>query len=217
MILIEEQEVLDVLGLSQRQGNQSTAIANLRTATTQIENHLGTSLTRTERIDYFGLPRNIQGPLQVPAYLLNLTQGFIDQTATFEVFYSNDGEPILDIADANAELQTADAYDINWKLGRLTLYGTTTVPSVPFRGIAVHYTAGFEVDDHDVAQNVDKGLKDGAIAYALYNMRANNFSHTSKQPFKSMQDQLRREFTGLLSPYIRPRTVGDEPQYQGTV
>lgn len=217
MILTEEQEVLDLVGQAQRVGNNSTAKTNLRHATTQIENHLGTSLVRTERVDYFGCPTNIKGPLETPAYILNLTQGFLDAAQPFEVFYSSDGEPILDIADANAELQTADAYDVNYDLGRVTLYGTTEIPTIPFRSIAIHYTAGFEVDDHEIAQNTPLALRSSAASLAANNMRVHSPNQTNKQPYRWMQDNLRRVNTGLLSAYIRPRVSGDEPQVRGTV
>ena len=76
MILAQEQDVIDLIGLGSRTGSQSTAKNNLRLATSQIENHIGTSLALTERVDYFGCPRNVNAGAndiegQAPAYILN--------------------------------------------------------------------------------------------------------------------------------------------------
>lgn len=220
MILTEEQEVIDLIGQSQRVGNNTTAKTNLRHATTQIENHIGSQLGRFERVDYFGCPTNVNAAVgSVPEVILNLAAGFVDPDQPFEVFYSGDGQPIVAIADDNAVLQDGVGYALDERLGRLHLHGLDDypIPAAAFRGIAVHYTSGFEVDDHEIAKDTPLALRSAAASLAANNMRVHSPTQTTKQPYEKMQDSLRRMNTGLLSAYIRPRVTGDEPQVQETI
>ena len=140
--------------------------------------------------------------------------GFVDLTQPFEVFYSDDGNQLLAITDTNAVLQTdAAAYALNAETGRVTLFGSIPIPAQPFRGIAIHYTAGFAVDDHEIAQNVPLALKNGAATVAASLMRTHSSTPNKQSPWVEMQSALRRAATGILSAYIRPRVSGDDPQF----
>lgn len=215
MILTEEQEVIDLIGQASRTGNSSTAKVNLRHATSQIENHLGTPLARIERIDYFGCPTNINpGVGRVPQAVLNLTAGFVDLAQTFEVFYSDTGEPIIVTTDDHSALQDGTAYSLDEKLGRLHLFGLDDypIPADAFRVIAVHYTAGFSVNDNDIAEGVPLALRSGAATIAANLMKTHSATPNKNTPVEEQHSALRRSGTGMLSAYIRPRATGDEPQ-----
>ena len=214
MQLIIEQDAIDLAGQGFRVGSSSSFNAQLIHATSQIENHIGTPLGRYERVDWFGCPKNINaGTTLTPAYMLNLTAGFIDLSESFQVFYTSDNNQIAAITDSNAEEQSSTVYALDPVLGRLTLFGIEVVPPGQFRTIAVAYTSGFLVDENNVAKDAPQVLRSAAAQLAISNNKNNAAAITNKTPYKEQANEQRRLVTGLLSALIRPRATGDFPQY----
>jgi len=217
MRLTGEQDVLNIIGQSVRVGSSSTVNDVLPIATTKIEKHIGTSLARAHRIDYFGCVRNIGGLGYTAKALLNLTQGYIDEAETFAVYYSLDGTAITDVAGDNAELIDPEYYVLDATKGRLTLFGTYAIPADPFRVIAVEYTAGFDVDAHGIAQKVPDELAQAAAMVAANSMRNLSPTQNKQVQWLNTMSTFRREVTAILSPLIRQNLAGDDPQLSTVV
>lgn len=204
--------VIDLMGLKERAGSQSTADAALEQATAQIEQYLGTSLERTTRVDYFGLNLRNYGNSTQPSYVLNLSAGFVDTTANFAVYVSSDGLPIESIAATNAELVPGTSYAIEAKKGRVHLRATLPTGYCD-RLIAITYTCGFEVDEDGNAQDVPTELQQGAISLAARIARAHSGTPLKSNSLRDFQSEMRRAATSILSNCIKPRTLGNDPDF----
>jgi hypothetical protein len=210
MRLALDAHVIDLMGLKERAGSQSTVNSALEQATSQIENYIGTSLERSTRVDYFGLNLRNLGSTAQPSYVLNLSAGYIDTTANFAVYVSSDGLPIESIGAANATLVDGISYAIEAKKGRVHL--RTTLPSgYCDRLIAITYTCGFEVDDDGNAKDVPRELRESAISVAARIARGHSGTPLKSNSLREFQAEMRRAATSILSNCIKPRMAGNDP------
>lgn len=213
MKLAAVEDVLKLAGMSERVGTASSVESALELATAQIENSLGTSLARATRVDYFGFVQNISRDSVYPDHILNLEQSFLDKAEPVEVYFGT--QPILSVADSAAEQQNANVFTVDFVYGRVHIFGS--LPVNPYRAIAVRYTAGFETDSQGLAMGVPEALRWGAAAVAIRIMRSHGNVPSNKIPFLGMQSELQRSAHLALRNLIRPRMVGESPQFTETV
>jgi len=194
--------------------------SGLLSATSQLENLIGTSFVREDRVDYFGCVKNL-GNSSEPHYLLNLTNSILDIKETVKVFVTSDGLPMTTVVGSSANVTAVDSanFEVNYKNGRLDVYLTSDLYGYSHkrRSIAVRYTSGFVQTPADVPfgiatpAQVPAALKDAAMTMAIRAMRASTAPKPKVNTLESRKE-LSAIARSLIASFIRTRMMGDNPQ-----
>jgi len=216
MRLAPEESVTDLFGFDGLQAKKNTAKAALELATSTVERHIGTSFRRRQIVDFYGSGLLNVGSTDKPKYELNLTQGYVDSTEPFAVYYSNDGTPINLVTDSNSTALDSTSYKVDYEKGKVSV-AVTLPDGVTDRILAVSYTAGFETDNEGLAEDVPENLQSAASMAAAATIRTFTGVSIKTSQLKDWQNGMRRGATSLLNPMIRLRASGADPdEYDAT-
>jgi hypothetical protein len=214
--LATEEAVINRMGLTARVGTESSSDSGLLAATTQIENTIGTSFAREDRVDYFGCVYNV-GSQSQPEYLLNLTNSILDVNERVRLYVTSDGTPIKAVTgiDANVTLIDPSLYEVNRKQGYVNFYADSSFANANVRkSIAIRYVSGFDVNADDVANpdQVPNAIQEGAITLAIKIMRGSSAPKPKiGQNLLYSQQELMSMAHAQIANFIRTRLRGDHP------
>ena len=212
MRLASHEDIIAVGGMFDRGDASTTFNANLEQVTTELENEIGTSLRRADTIDYFGCLDVINGDSLEPEFRLLTTNSVIDPEETVRVYYSTDGTVLSNVTGTNVAELDQSLWSINRKMGVLSV-NSALVKFTKRRCIAVRYISGF-VEESGVAviPPVYEALKHAAMTKAVRSARG--FSITApKTNTRERRDEMARIAKSQMASFIRPRVLGNTPQF----
>lgn len=199
MKLATDTELLERMSLDPtRQGNISSANSALLSATSVIEGLIRTTLVRNSRIDYYQV--KAKPDTRVHFYL---TQGFLDVDEAVSVYVET--EVITDVTTLTP--LDAEDYYVDY-VGGFVAVEDSIGPEASF--VAISYTAGFNLDDDEIALFTPVVLKEAALTAATRSMHSHSASK-NKKDYVDFSSALTRQLYQLTNPLVRVGTKGLTP------
>jgi hypothetical protein len=197
MLLSDVKSVLELLGGSTSNENQSAVTPALAAVTTSIENRIGSSFRRNTVVDFFDI--NIVTLHEAPAFIkLRLSRGFLDETLPVSIRVSTDNSMLAD--ETSGEART-EHFFVDHEKGIITVYGQFPAHA---RSISVHYTSGYATSG-TLYKNVPEWVEQGAKALASQRVMTENINFVRSKHNNYDPSHHASAISEILNERTRPR------------